>query len=175
MYSWKLDVRGISEVQWLGYDKITWEDYNLINSGGKEHKHGVGILPRKEISHKVPPQNSEKANVNVIADSNRQLVWYLETNTLNEAQYGCRKGRSTPMALAHFLDALINEACADNATHYPIFFDLENAFPRKWRHHILKSLHQYGLCGALPPLMQNYLLSSSFQVKVTDHLFSVDF
>ena len=53
-----------------------------------------------------------------------------------------------PPALAH-LDAHINEAFADNAIHYSAFSDLENAFPRVWRHHILNSLHQYGLRGAL--------------------------
>ena len=41
---------------------------------------------------------------------NKRLTWFLESNNfLNEAQYGCRRGRSSTMALAE-LDAHIHTA-----------------------------------------------------------------
>ena len=49
------------------------------------------------------------------------------------------------MALAK-LDALIHDANSNNASLYSLFYDLENAFPRVWKHlNILCTLHKYGL------------------------------
>ena len=104
---------------------------------------------------------------------NKRLTWFLESNNLiNNSQYGCRKGRSTTMALTE-LDALIHQANDNKSTLYSVFFDLENAFPRVWRHHILLTLHKYGFRGLLPQLLQNYLQNRSFQVRVANQLSSI--
>ena len=104
---------------------------------------------------------------------NRRLSWYLEANNLlNQSQYGFRKGRSSTMALAE-LDAHIHLANSNNANLYSVFLDLENAFPRVWRHHILATIHKIGLRGLLPQLLQNYLKDRNFRVRVAGHLSSV--
>jgi len=72
-------------------------------------------------------------------------MWYLEANNfLSEAQYGCRRGRLSTMALAE-LDAHIHSANTNQAKLYYVFFDLENVFPGVWRHLILTTLYKYGL------------------------------
>jgi len=94
---------------------------------------------------------------------NKRLTWFLESNNfLNEAQYGCRRGRSSAIALPE-LDAHIYTAISNNSRPYSIFFDLENAFPRVWCQLILSALHSYDLRGLLPNLLQNYLTNRYFQ------------
>jgi len=81
---------------------------------------------------------------------NKRLSWYLESNNiLSESQYGCRKNKSSLMALAD-LDAMINETNSSKASLYSVFFDIENVFPRVYTHHIISMLHQAGLRGPLP-------------------------
>ena len=69
------------------------------------------------------------------------------------------------MALAK-LDAMIHRANTNNLHLISIFIDLENAFPHIWQHHIFQTLHNFGLCGLLPTILQNYLQNRSFCVKV---------
>ena len=96
---------------------------------------------------------------------NKRLTWFLESNNcLNQAQYGCRRGRSSTMALAE-LDAHIHTATSNNSRLNWVFFDLENAFPRVWTHLILSTLHSYGLRGLLPNLLQNYLTSALLKLE----------
>ena len=72
---------------------------------------------------------------------NKRLIWFLEANEIiSNSQYGCRKGRSTSMALIE-LDALIHTVNSNNSTLYSISLDLENAFPRIWQHLILSLIH----------------------------------
>ena len=66
------------------------------------------------------------------------------------------------------LDAQIYEAHAKGAHLFPVFFDMENAFPRVWNYHICKVLHQIGLRGTLPQLLQNFLTCRTFKVRVAD-------
>jgi potassium voltage-gated channel Eag-related subfamily H protein 8 len=81
---------------------------------------------------------------------NRRLQWFLESNNiLSPYQYGFRKSRSTVHALAN-QQSNINEAFEDKSTLYTIFFDLERAYDRVWRFHIVQKLYQYGLRGNLP-------------------------
>jgi len=62
---------------------------------------------------------------------NKRLILFLESNKiLNESQYGCQRERCAPIALTE-LDALINKSSL-----HSVFFNLENAFARVWRHHI---------------------------------------
>ena len=55
------------------------------------------------------------------------------------------------MAFAE-LDAMIHHANTNNSHLISIFLDLENAFPQIWQHHILQTLHNFGLCGHLPSI-----------------------
>jgi len=76
------------------------------------------------------------------------------------------------MALAE-LDALIHKANTNGSDLYLIFFDIENAFPRVWRHRIPTTLHKYGLRGLLPRLLESFLAQRSFQVRVAKQSSSV--
>ena len=100
---------------------------------------------------------------------NKRLIWFLESNKiLSNSQYGCRKARSALMALSD-LDSQIYEAEANHANLYSIFFDMENAFPRVWTHHICSIFHQLSLRGAFPRLLQNYLQKRTFCVRSANH------
>jgi len=76
------------------------------------------------------------------------------------------------MALADF-DAHIYEAEESHSNLYSIFFDMENAFPRVWTHRICSILHQLGLRGSFPTLLQNYLKNRTFRVKAANHYSSI--
>jgi len=76
------------------------------------------------------------------------------------------------MALTE-LDTPIHSANTNQAKLYSVFFELENAFPRVWRHLILTTLYKYGLRGQLSRLLQNSLTDRFFQVRVGGHLSSV--
>jgi len=65
---------------------------------------------------------------------------------------------------------MIYEANSNKASLYSIFFDMENAFPRVWTHLIISILHQTGLSGPLPILIQSFLQDRVFQVRVGGHL-----
>jgi len=101
---------------------------------------------------------------------NNRLIWFLETHEiLSNSQFGCHRKRSTLMALADS-DAQIYEAHANSANIFSMFFDMENAFPRVWTYCICKILQQIGLQGALPLLIQNFLNSSTFKVRIAGKL-----
>jgi len=101
---------------------------------------------------------------------NSRLTWYLESQEiLSESQFGGRRKRSTLMALAD-LDAQIYEAHANNANLISVFFDMENAFPRVWTYRICTILHQIGLRGTLPFLLQNFLNGRTFKVRAAGTL-----
>ena len=70
---------------------------------------------------------------------NKRLLWYLEyNNPLSLFQYGFCKGRNTTQALLD-LQSEINEAFVHQSSLYSIFFDLQEAVPRVWRHMQLDS------------------------------------
>lgn len=48
-----IDILGISEVRWTGYDQISVDNYKLFYSGGDRHERGVGILVKKDIGELV--------------------------------------------------------------------------------------------------------------------------
>jgi len=121
------------------------------------------IIKLPPLLHTVPYKILEKI-------LNNRLSWFLETNEcLAETQYGCRKKRSTLMALAK-LDVQIYETHSHNSHLFSIFFDMENAFPRDCHFLICKSLHQKGLRDLLPQLIQNYLKKRFFNVRVSNVL-----
>lgn len=103
---------------------------------------------------------------------NKRLTWYLEfNNILSHSQYGFRKNRNTLQALTD-LQQQINDAVNQNSSLYTIFFDLQQAFPRVWRHYICQKLHHVGLRGNLPKLLQSFLSDRSIAVRIEDQLSS---
>ena len=101
---------------------------------------------------------------------NKRLYWFLESNDLlSPFQYGFRKGRNTTQALAD-LQLQINKATDANSCLYAIFFDLQEAFPRVWRHHICQNLYRMGLRGNLPTILQSFLQNRTLMVRIQDKL-----
>ena len=97
---------------------------------------------------------------------NKRLTWYLEhNNILFPFQYGFREGRNTLQALTD-LQQQINKSTDKKSTLYTIFFDLQQAFPRVWRHYICQKLHQIGLRGNLPKLLQSFLSNRTITVRI---------
>ena len=103
---------------------------------------------------------------------NKRLTWFLDfNNILSHSQYGFRKNRNTLQALTD-LQQQINNAVNKNSSLYTIFFDLQQAFPRVWRHYICQKLYLIGLRGNLPKLLQSFLYDRSIAVRIEDQLSS---
>lgn len=97
---------------------------------------------------------------------NKRLLWYLESNNLlSPFQYGFRKGRNSSQALID-LQNEIKEATSANSCLYSVFFDLQEAFPRVWRHYIENKLSEIGLRGNLPSILQSFLHNRSLLVRI---------
>ena len=97
---------------------------------------------------------------------NKRLFWFLESNNLlSPSQYGFRKSRNTLQAISD-LNLQIEEALRSNSYLFSIFFDLQEAFPRVWRHYISTKLHDMGLRGNLPKLLQSFLQNRSLTVRI---------
>ena len=73
------------------------------------------------------------------------------------------------MALAE-LD--IHIANSINYDLYSLSLNLENTFPRVWQHLIIRFLHECGLRGLLPRLIERCLHDRTFQFRVANHLSS---
>jgi len=76
-----------------------------------------------------------------------------------------RKGRN-PLPAITDLDFQIEESLWYNTDPYTIFFDLQEAFPRVWRHYICSKLYEIGLHGNLPALLQSFLYDRSITVRI---------
>lgn len=50
---YNIDILGMSEVRWMGADRITQGEYEMIYSGGDKHERGVGILIARKLSKRV--------------------------------------------------------------------------------------------------------------------------
>ena len=97
---------------------------------------------------------------------NRRLVWFLESHGyIDRHQSGFRKGRSTLDSLAA-LAKEAQDAYKRGQYLFCIFFDLEKAYDTCWKHLIMKELHNFGLRGELPKLIEDFLSGRSFKVKV---------
>ena len=97
---------------------------------------------------------------------NKRLFWFLESNNiLSPCQYGFRKGRNTLQAITD-LNLQIEKSLQNNTNLYTIFFDLQEAFPRVWRHYICSKLFEIGLRGNLPSLLQSFLHHRSITVRI---------
>jgi len=96
---------------------------------------------------------------------NSRLVWFLGANKIvSNSLYGYRR----PLSLHGSLrsrDAQIYEAEASHANLYSVFFDMENTI-----YHICTILHQLGLRGPFPRLLQHYLQKRTFSVRAASPL-----
>ena len=103
---------------------------------------------------------------------NKRLYWFLESNNfLSPVQYGFRKSRNSSQALLD-LQSEINEATLHNSCLYSIFFDLQEAFPRVWRHYIIHKLFKLGLRGNLPRILQTFLNDRKLSVRIQNTISS---
>lgn len=97
---------------------------------------------------------------------NARLMWYLERNsiiTLNQS--GFRRNRSTTDHLVQ-LEHHLREAIASSQHTIAIFFDIKKAYDTAWRYGVLEKLYNFGLRGALPIFIANFLRDRSLKVRV---------
>ena len=99
---------------------------------------------------------------------NNRLIWFLEKNSLlNKCQSGGRKNRNT-MDHVCTISTEIKEAFALQKYHVSIFLDLENAYDKSWKNHILQQLETFKMSGHLPLFIQNFLTNRSIKVNVNN-------
>ncbi|GBN51919.1 putative RNA-directed DNA polymerase from transposon X-element [Araneus ventricosus] len=97
---------------------------------------------------------------------NRRLVHNLETNNIiHPHQIDFRKG---PCSLDNrlSLETDIRLAFLQKKHLVAIFFDIEKAYNRTWKHGVLGDLYAFGLRGNLPIFIQNFLKLRKFRVRV---------
>ncbi|GBL87507.1 hypothetical protein AVEN_165129-1 [Araneus ventricosus] len=101
---------------------------------------------------------------------NKRLKYYLETNSFfSPFQSGFRQGRSTIDNLLA-LETEIRNAFIRRQHAVAIFFDIEKAYDRAWRHGILRDLYNCNLRGNLPIFIQNFLKLRQFRVRIGNRL-----
>lgn len=97
---------------------------------------------------------------------NTRLVWFLEKNGLiTNFQAGFRKQRSTTDQIVK-LETYIRDAFIKKEHVVSIFFDLEKAYDTTWKYGIMKDLHDFGLRGNMPKLIDNFLQDRVFNVRL---------
>ncbi|KFM73192.1 RNA-directed DNA polymerase from mobile element jockey, partial [Stegodyphus mimosarum] len=97
---------------------------------------------------------------------NRHLTHYLENNHCLLSYQSCfRRGRSS-LDNVLFLETAVRNAFAKRNHVVSVFFDMEKAYDRTWRHGTLHDLYSTGLRSNLPDFIQNFLRDRTFQVKM---------
>ena len=97
---------------------------------------------------------------------NNRLTYTIEkTNLISPHQYGFRKNRSTIDPLVR-LHTDLCKTFVDKNYLVAIFFDINKAYDRTWKHLILKSLHSSNIRGNLLYFIRNFLSSRKISVKV---------
>ena len=76
-----------------------------------------------------------------------------------------RKRRSTTDHLV-CLETFVWEAFVQRQHAIAVFFDLEKAYDTTWKYGIMKDLHDSGLHGRLPTLIEGFLKNRQFHVKL---------
>ncbi|GBL88620.1 putative RNA-directed DNA polymerase from transposon X-element [Araneus ventricosus] len=89
------------------------------------------------------------------------------------SQSGFRRRRGTIDNLLK-LETAIREAFVRKKHLVSIFFDIEKAYDRTWRHGILKDLSDFGLKGNFPLFIKNFLKTRIFQIR-TGNILSDNF
>lgn len=95
----------------------------------------------------------------------RLMRFLVMNNLIDKSQSGFQKLKSTLDNLAA-LETEIHDAFIKKQYLLAVFFDLEKAYDTCWRHLILEELHNFGMRGKLPLLIQDFLQERKFQVRV---------
>ncbi|GBL95332.1 putative RNA-directed DNA polymerase from transposon BS [Araneus ventricosus] len=97
---------------------------------------------------------------------NARLVFQLEKQgCIPPLQSGFRRGRSTFDNIVH-LETQIRNAFMRRNHLVSIFFDVEKAYDRTWRHGILRKLYNLGFKGNLTLFIKRFLYSRTFRVRL---------
>lgn len=172
-----------------GPDNITAELIKHLPNNAKKHLLAIynhiwtkNVFPeqwRKVIIIPLLKPNKNKSNPtnyrpialsNVICKLlekivNKRLIWFFETrHILNNAQSGFRNGRSTIDHLVTLTNE-IQTAFARKQHLIAVFFDLQKAFEKTWRRHILNTMIEQNLNGNVLHFVQNFLSDRTFRVK----------
>lgn len=102
----------------------------------------------------------------------KRLEWYLEENhCLDNHQFGFRKNNSTLDGII-FLENEIQLAFQNKQHLVALFIDLEKAYDRTWRFHILNKVIEIGIRGQMFNFIRDFLNNRTFQVQIADFLSS---
>ena len=105
---------------------------------------------------------------------NAQLTEYFETNQILSAnQWGFRGGISTEMAIAKFIQKVIN-GFNDKKFGIGVFLDLQKAFDLVDPNILLSKLQNYGVDNLSTNLIKSFLTNRKQCVKINNHLSSVE-
>lgn len=103
---------------------------------------------------------------------NTRLTWYLEMNdSIDRMQFGYRKRHSTTDPLLT-LQQTITQAFTRKRMVLAVSFDLEKAYDTTWKWAITKRMHELGLRGRLPIILNDFLRDRVFRVRVANALSS---
>lgn len=103
---------------------------------------------------------------------NVRLVRYLEVNKyLPSLQFGFRRMHSTTDSLIRFTSDIL-ESFRNRNSVLCVFFDMEKAYDKTWRHGILRTLHSFELRGHLMYYVNNFLLDRTFCTKIGAALYT---
>ena len=100
---------------------------------------------------------------------NNRLIEYFEMHkVITNTQCGCRRGRSTVDHLVR-LESVIRVAFVNSEHFVSVFFDLEKAYDRTWRHGIVMDMHTAGLKGRLPIFTTKFLKHGTLSVRIGNY------
>jgi ribonuclease HI len=100
---------------------------------------------------------------------NKRLVWTLENKRiLNKNQSGFRRKRSTLDNLA-FLEHEICEGFSKREYFVSIFFDLEKAYDKVWKYHIIQTFVKLGFKGNMVKFIQNFITDRKFITTISNN------
>ena len=106
---------------------------------------------------------------------NTRLVLVLESKELLPIQQnGFRKMRSTQNCLENVTSNILSALNQKNIA-LCVSFDIEKAYDKTWRYHILKTLKDLEFKGNLPKFIENFLVRRFFKTKIgvtlsSDHI-----
>ena len=99
---------------------------------------------------------------------NTRITIFLEAgNHIPKHQFGFRKMQSTSDALNKFISD-VGGALNMKQHVLCVSFDLRKAYDSTWRYGIMKAIHQTGMRGNVPRIIQNFLSNRTFKTKIRD-------
>lgn len=95
-----------------------------------------------------------------------RLLNYLEgKDYFTNYQCGFRRNRSTQDQIIN-LAYEVKTAFQEKKDIYSIFFDIQKAYDRTWRHYVLQQLLQANIRGRSAAFIKNYLYNRTIQVRI---------